>query len=57
MLVGIHPDRVMSGSPLVMLATALGLFGGRTWAGVTALVIALDVWVIWALTRPGVVEA
>jgi hypothetical protein len=63
-----------------MIATGLGLFGGRTWAGVTAIVIAmlsalanfffipyypiwalvviaLDVWVIWALTRPGVVEA
>jgi len=62
-----------------MVATGLGLFGGRTWAGMTAIVlamlsalanfffipyypiwalvvIALDVWVIWALTRPGVVE-
>jgi hypothetical protein len=63
-----------------MLATGLGLFSRQTWAGVTAIVlamlsalsnfffipyypiwalvvIALDVWVIWALTRPGVVEA
>ena len=63
-----------------MVVTGLGLFGRRTWAGVTAImlamlsalsnfffipyypiwalvVIALDVWVIWALTRPGVVEA
>ena len=63
-----------------MVATGLGLFGGKTWAGVTAIVlamlsalsnfffipyypiwalvvIALAVWVIWALTRPGVVEA
>jgi hypothetical protein len=64
---------------IVMLATGLGLFGRRTWAGVTGifiamlsalanfffipyypiwslLVIGLDVWVIWALTRPGAIE-
>jgi hypothetical protein len=62
-----------------MLATGVGLFGRQTWAGVTAImlamlsaisnfffipyypiwalvVIALDVWVIWALTRPGAIE-
>jgi hypothetical protein len=62
-----------------MLATGLGLFSRQTWAGVTAImlamlsalsnfffipyypiwalvVIALDVWVIWALTRPGAIE-
>jgi hypothetical protein len=62
-----------------MIATGLGLFGGRTWAGVTAIVIAmlsalanfffipyypiwslvvigLNVWVIWSLTRPGVLQ-
>ena len=59
--------------------TAFGLFNRSTWAGVTALVlaivsavvnfffipfypfwsiviIALDVWVIWALTRPGAIR-
>ena len=59
--------------------TGIGLFSGSTWAGVTAivlamvsavanfffipyyplwaiLVIALDVWVIWSLTRPGVIK-
>ena len=64
---------------IVLVATGLGLFGRRPWAGVTALVlasvsavanfffipyypfwailvIALDVWVIWALTRPGAIE-
>jgi hypothetical protein len=63
-----------------MLATGLGLFSRKTWAGVTAIVlamlsalsnfffipyypiwalvlIALAVWVIWALTRPGAIEA
>jgi hypothetical protein len=63
----------------MLLATGLGLLGGRAWAAVTAimlaslsaianfffipyypfwaiLVIALDVWVIWALTRPNVVR-
>jgi hypothetical protein len=62
-----------------MVVVGMGLFGRRSWAGVSALmlcmlsavlnfffipyyplwaiiVIALDVWVIWALTRPGVVE-
>jgi hypothetical protein len=64
---------------ILLLITGLALFGRRTWAGVTALclallsaianfffipyyplwsilVIALDVWVIWSLTRPGVIE-
>jgi hypothetical protein len=63
-----------------VLATGLGLFARKTWAAVTAImlamlsalvnfffipyypiwalvVIALDVWVIWALTRPGAIEA
>jgi hypothetical protein len=63
----------------VLLATGIGLFGRRGWAGMTAilvaglsalanfffipyypfwaiLVIALDVWVLWALTRPGAIE-
>ena len=58
----------------------MGLFTGKVWAAVTAivlaglsaivnfffipyypwwslLIIALDVWVIWSLTRPGVVRA
>jgi hypothetical protein len=62
-----------------VFATGLGLFSRATWAGVTAivmamisaianfffipyypfwsiLVIALDIWVIWALTRPGAIE-
>jgi hypothetical protein len=62
-----------------MLLTGLALFAGRTWAAVTALVlamlsavsnffflpyypwwalvvIALDAWVIWSLTRPGAVK-
>jgi hypothetical protein len=64
---------------LAVLATGMGLFARKTWAGVTAiilvtlsavsnfffipyypiwalLVIGLDVWVIWALTRPGVLD-
>ena len=64
---------------LLLLLTAFGIFTGRTWASITAivlaiisaianfffipyypfwsiLVIALDVWVIWALTRPGAIE-
>jgi hypothetical protein len=64
---------------VLMVVVGMGLFGRRSWAGVSALmlcmlsavlnfffipyyplwaiiVIALDVWVIWALTRPGVVE-
>ncbi len=64
---------------LVILATGIGLYGRREWAGVTGLVlvmlsaianfffipyypvwalvvIALDVWVIWALTRPGAIR-
>ena len=62
-----------------VLATGIGLFGQRTWAGVggiaiamlsalvnfffipyypfwSILVIALDVWVVWSLTRPGVIR-
>jgi hypothetical protein len=64
---------------LLLVATAFGLFAQSTWAGVTAivlamlsavenfffipyyplwsiLVIALCVWVIWALTRPGAIR-
>jgi hypothetical protein len=64
---------------IALIATAWGLFGRSTWAGVVAimlatlsavanfffipyypfwsiLVIALDVWVIWALTRPGAIR-
>jgi hypothetical protein len=64
---------------LAVLATGLGLFARKTWAGVTGimlamlsalsnfffipyypiwslLVIGLAIWVIWALTRPGVIE-
>jgi hypothetical protein len=64
---------------ILMLITGFGLFAARTWAGVTALflamvsalvnfffiphypwwsllIIALDAWVIWALTRPGAVQ-
>jgi hypothetical protein len=64
---------------LLILATGFGLFGRRTWAGVTAIMlcmlsalinfffipyypiwslvlIGLNVWVIWALTRPGAIE-
>jgi hypothetical protein len=64
---------------VLMVVVGLGLFGRRSWAGVTAImlamlsaimnfffipyyplwsivVIALDVWVIWALTRPGAIE-
>jgi hypothetical protein len=64
---------------VLIVATGVGLFGRRTWAGVTAIflamlsaltqflfipyypfwaitLIALDVWVIWALTRPGAIE-
>jgi hypothetical protein len=64
---------------IALLATGFGLFSRSTWAGVTAivlamlsaianfffipyypfwslLVIALDVWVIWALTRPGAIR-
>ena len=60
--------------------SGIGLFSGKAWAAVTAimlatlsaianfffipyypfwaiLVIALDVWVIWALTRPGAIRA
>lgn len=65
---------------LLLVGTGAGLFTGRTWAAVTALVlasisaivnfffipyypfwailvIALDVWVIWSLTRRGVLDA
>lgn len=64
---------------VLLLVTGFGLFAARTWAGVTALflamvsalvnfffipyypwwallIIALDAWVIWALTRPGAVK-
>jgi hypothetical protein len=64
---------------IALLATGFGLFSRSTWAGVTAIVlamfsaianfffipyypfwsivvIALDVWVIWALTRPGAIR-
>lgn len=64
---------------VLLVITGFGLFSRSTWAGVTAivlamlsallnfffipyypfwsiLVIALDVWVIWALTRPGAIE-
>jgi hypothetical protein len=65
---------------VVMLLAGFGLFSGATWAGVTAitiavlsavanfffipyypfwsiLVIGLDVWVVWALTRPGAMRS
>ncbi len=65
---------------VLMVVVGMGLFGRRSWAAVSGLmlamlsavlnffflpyyplwaivVIALDVWVIWALTRPGVVES
>jgi hypothetical protein len=64
---------------LLLVFTGYGLFSRQTWAGVTAmvlamltavenfffipyypfwsiLVIALSVWVMWALTRPGAIE-
>lgn len=64
---------------VLLVVTGFGLFSRQTWAGVTAillamltaienfffipyypfwsiLVIALAVWVIWALTRPGAIE-
>lgn len=64
---------------VLLVITGFGLFSRSTWAGVTAivlamlsallnfffipyypfwsiLVIALDVWVIWSLTRPGAIE-
>lgn len=64
---------------VLLVITAFGLFARSTWAGVTALVlamlsavlnfffipyypvwsiivIALDVWVIWALTRPSAIS-
>ena len=64
---------------ILLVLTGFGLFSRQTWAGVTAivlamltaienfffipyypfwsiLVIALAVWVIWALTRPGAIE-
>jgi hypothetical protein len=63
---------------IAVFATGLALFARKTWAGVTAIVLAmlsalsnfffipyypvwalvvigLDVWVIWALTRPGAI--
>ena len=62
-----------------MVCTGMGLFSRATWAGVTAIVlamlsatvnfffipyypfwsivvIALDVWVIWSLTRPSAIR-
>lgn len=64
---------------ILLIATSLGLFTHKMWAGVLAiffvslsavanfffipyypfwsiLVIALDIWVIWAITRPGVLR-
>jgi hypothetical protein len=64
---------------LLVLGAGFGLFARKTWAGITALMLAmlsalanfffipyypiwalveigLAVWVIWALTRPGVIE-
>jgi hypothetical protein len=64
---------------ILLVVTGWGVLSRKTWAGVTAimlamlsalanfffipyypfwsiLVIALDVWVIWALTRPGAIE-
>jgi hypothetical protein len=64
---------------LAVLATGMGLFARKAWAGVAAimlcmlsalanfffipyypiwslLVIGLNIWVIWALTRPGAIE-
>jgi hypothetical protein len=64
---------------VLLVVTGLGLFGGREWAAVTAimlaalsalanfffipfypfwaiLIIALNVWVIWSLTRTGPVQ-
>jgi uncharacterized membrane protein len=64
---------------ILLVITGFGLFSRQTWAGVTAIVlamltavenfffipyypfwsiivIALAVWVIWALTRPGAIE-
>jgi hypothetical protein len=65
---------------IVLLVTGWGLFTRATWAGVTAiflamlsavvnfffipyypfwsvLIIALDIWVIWSLTRPNVIRS
>ena len=64
---------------IALFVTGLGLFARQTWAGITAImlamlsalsnfffipyypiwslvVIGLDIWVIWALTRPGAIE-
>jgi hypothetical protein len=64
---------------VLLLVTGFGLFTARSWAGVTALflamvsalvnfffipyypwwallIIALDAWVIWSLTRPGAIK-
>ena len=64
---------------LAILATGLGLFARKAWAGVAGimlamlsalmnfffipyypiwslLIIGLNIWVIWALTRPGAIE-
>ncbi len=64
---------------VLLVVTGSALFANKTWAGVTAiglamlsaianfffiphypwwslLIIALDVWVLWALTRPGAIK-
>jgi hypothetical protein len=64
---------------ILAVSVGFGLFGRRTWAGVTGImlamlsalanfffipfypiwalvVIGLDIWIIWALTRPGAIE-
>jgi hypothetical protein len=64
---------------VLLIVTGSALFANKTWAGVTAiglailsaienfffipyypwwsvLIIALDVWVLWALTRPGAIR-
>jgi hypothetical protein len=64
---------------LAILATGMGLFARKAWAGVAGIllcmlsalvnfffipyypiwslvIIGLDIWVIWALTRPGAIE-
>ena len=64
---------------IALFVAALGLFARQTWAGITAIMLAmlsalsnfffipyypiwslvligLDIWVIWALTRPGAIR-
>jgi hypothetical protein len=64
---------------IALFVTGLGLFARQTWAGITAIMLAmlsalsnfffipyypiwslvligLDIWVIWALTRPGAIR-